>query len=75
MSSEFGCSPIVFLDEEKRKEWEEMDPEVKKTIMSMLHGATKKLTTDLSIELLCNVIIDMNERIEKLENKKMTKKQ
>lgn len=58
---------LVFLDEEKRKEWERLDPSIKNNIFAMLHTASKKMEIGLCIEMLCNVIIDMDKRLKKLE--------
>ena len=42
MNEKYGSAPIVFLDEEKRKEWEGLDPAIKKNVLSILiHVRTK----------------------------------
>jgi len=66
--TKYGSAPIIFADE-KQKEWEDLNPEIKKSISSRLHETTKILSLERSIELLCHVINDLNERIDKLENK------
>jgi len=35
--NKFGSPPIVFLDDEKRKEWEALDPAVREASYKMLH--------------------------------------
>ncbi len=60
-------NPIIFMNEEKRKEWEELDPSIRKNVYSLLQSCTEKMEMKITIEILCNVIIDMDERIQKLE--------
>ncbi len=67
MTEKYSLAPIVFLDDEKRKEWDEMDPELKKRVFSVLHTCMKEMELKIVIEMLCNIIIDMNERIKLLE--------
>ncbi len=68
-NSPFGkqYSKMVFFDEEKRKEWEESDPAVKKDVLNLLKAKADAMETKISIEILANTIIDLQERIEKLE--------
>lgn len=65
----FGLAPIIFIDEEKRKEWEEMEPSLKREVYSLLHSCSEKMEAKIMIEMLCNVIIDMDKRIQDLERK------
>lgn len=58
---------FISTDENMRKEWEEMDPQVKKSVENLLHQYTEKMTLSASIDLLCNLFLDLQERIEKLE--------
>jgi hypothetical protein len=69
MNKKYVSTPIIFLDEEKRKEWDSLDESAKKNIYSMLHSYTDKMEMKKSIEMLCNVIIDMNKRIQGLEKR------
>lgn len=67
MDDRYGLAPIIFLDEEKRKEWEQMEPSMKREVYSLLHSCADKMETKVMIEMLCNVIIDMDKRIQGLE--------
>ena len=67
MNKTFGSAPIVFFDEEKRKEWEELDPSTRKNVYSLLHSCVDQMQTKVCLEMLCNVIIDMDKRIQELE--------
>lgn len=60
---------LIIIDEEKRKEWDEMDPKIKKTILNNLQKFTDEMEVTLSIQLLSNIIVDMNKRLCDLENK------
>jgi len=42
---------------------------MRKEVYSLLHSCTDKMQTKTMIEMLCNVIIDMNKRIQDLERK------
>ncbi len=67
MTKKYSSAPIVFLDEEKRKEWDNLDPAMKNNIFSMLHSCSKQMESKMMIEMLCNIIIDMDKRIQDLE--------
>lgn len=67
MHEKYGSAPLIFLDEEKRKEWEKLDPSIRKGVFSMLHSCADKMEIKILIEMLCNVIIDMDKRIQELE--------
>lgn len=67
MDEKYGSAPIIFLDEEKRKEWESLEPSIKRNVYSMLHTCANQMEVKISIEMLCNVIIDMDQRIQILE--------
>lgn len=56
-------------DEEKRKEWEEMDPQVKEFCKKNVHRCCQEATMKVSIELLCHLYNDLSERVDKLEKK------
>ena len=65
----YGSAPIVFLDEEKRKEWESLPEAVRRDATKIMHRAMERMTLESSLEMLANVIIDMSERIDELEEK------
>jgi hypothetical protein len=58
---------MIFTDEEKRKAWERLDPVIKKGVMANLNRTCRRPTNEMSIDTLCNVVIDLAERIELLE--------
>jgi len=66
---------LIFTDESKRKEWEELDPAVKNYVLYNLQQSCSKMENELSIQLLANVLQDLILRIEKLEkvNQKLKK--
>lgn len=68
MDEKLGSAPLIFLDEQKRKEWENLDPSIRKSVFSMLHSCTEKMEIKICVEMLCNVIIDLDKRIQCLEN-------
>ena len=68
-NKKIGSAPLVFLDEEKRKEWEKLDSSMKNSIFSMLHECAEKMQTNLFLEMICNILVDMDKRIRDLENK------
>jgi hypothetical protein len=65
----YGSAPIIFMDEKKREEWEALDESVKNNVFSMLHTCVEKLEIKHTLEMFCNVIIDMDKRIKELERK------
>ncbi len=67
MTDKYGSAPIIFLDEEKRKQWENMDPALRSSVFGMLHSCADKMEMKVMIEMLCNVIINMDKRIQELE--------
>jgi hypothetical protein len=60
---------MVFLDEEKRKEWEEMPESEKAWLMDNLKSTAQKMENKIAIEMLCNVVADLYNRVKELENK------
>lgn len=60
-------SRMVFVDEKKKKEWDELDSSVKKSVVAHLRETTKCMEQSLAIDFLCLVIQDLIKRIEKLE--------
>ncbi len=67
--NKYGSAPIIFLDEEKRKEWENLEPSTRREAYSLLHSCADKMESKMMIEMLCNIIIDMDKRIQYLEMK------
>ncbi len=70
-SALFGAAPVgsmIFMDEEKRAEWENLDPEVKKSSLQILVQTCKQMENTLAIEFLANVIQDLVHKIENLES-------
>lgn len=66
---QYGSAPILFLDESKREEWENLDSSVRKNVFSLLHTVADQMENKICIEMLCNVIIDLDKRIQELEKK------
>jgi len=60
---------LIIMDDHKRKEWEDMDPALRKNVMNNLKHFTEEMEASISIQLLSNVIVDLNNRICDLENK------
>lgn len=62
---------MLFLDEDKQKEWDDMEPGLKLAVMSNLHGYTTKMSTNLAIETLALAINDLAMRIDALEKEEI----
>ena len=60
---------IVFTDEAKEKEWEELDPAVKREVMFNLKATTDEMEIRMALDVICHVINDLARKIEKLEKK------
>lgn len=69
MKSEYGSSPLVFVDENKRKEWEALPEAVRRDATKIMHRSLQQMKNEVALEMMANVIIDMSERIDKLEEK------
>lgn len=65
----YGKCPIIFIDEEKQKEWDEMPESVKNAARSHLFNTMKSLTQDAQIELLCHLYNDLSKRLENVEKR------
>lgn len=70
----FGSAPvfenydrIIFMDKDKEKEWEDLNPSVKKSYISNLKETCDKMENKVAIEFLCHVINDLSKRIDRLE--------
>ena len=57
---------MLFLDEDKQKEWDDMEPSLKRAVMSNLQGYTSKMSTNIAIETLAHAINELSIRIDKL---------
>lgn len=60
---------LVFMDEEKEKEWNQLPDSEKSFVMEHLKEVTSRMESKVSIELLCHVINELLERVKKLEEK------
>jgi hypothetical protein len=58
---------LIFMSEEREKEWEELDDQVKANVMKLLHRTTEQMETKIAIELLCHCINDLAKRVNELE--------
>ena len=57
---------MLFLDEDKQKEWDDMEPSIKRAVLSNLQGYTSKMTTNIAIETLAHAINELSLRIDAL---------
>ena len=62
----YGSAPI-FLTSQSQKEWDEMNDDVKKSVLANLSLYTEKLEVKMAIDVLACSINDLIKRIEKLE--------
>jgi hypothetical protein len=60
-------SELIFMHENKRKEWEQTDPRIKSMVVKHLEKTAQEMENHHAIQMLCHVINDMNVRIEFLE--------
>lgn len=67
ISEPIGYEKIIFMDKDKEKEWEDMDPSVKKHVLAHLESTCSMMENKISIQLLCHVINDLEKRIQELE--------
>jgi len=70
----FGSSPInyrkmVFMDKDKEEEWDTLDPSMKSFLISHLNETCDKLEIKQALDLICLVIVDLQKRLDKLEEK------
>lgn len=63
----FGSAPIVFMNKEKEKEWENLPDNIKVSVLSNLEGFAQQMTHGASIQMLCHVINDLSKKISELE--------
>ena len=62
-------SLFYFTDEGKKKEWENLDPRVKKTVISHLNQSVKMMTLEVAVDTLALVINDMYTELQELKKK------
>lgn len=60
---------FVFLDEAKKKEWDEMPEDQKHFVTNHLSECCSMMESKVAIDMLCHVINDLLDRIQKLEEK------
>lgn len=74
-SSPYGSAPVellgdmIMMSPEAQKEWDTLDDDVKKTCTQYLEETCIMMGNKQSIQLLCHVIKQMQERISLLEEK------
>lgn len=71
MFRKYGSAPVdslVFMDEEKKKEWDNLDSSLKDFILNHLSSVADKMSDRVAIEMLCHVVDDLLKRIKELEN-------
>lgn len=67
---QFGsASKLVFMSREKEKEWNDLEDSTKKAVLANLHDTADRMSTNISIQMLCGYIQDMDKRIRDLEDK------
>ncbi len=60
---------MIFVSEEKEKEWADLEPGLKSSIMSNLRYFADRSENRISIEMLCHVVQELLERVKKIEEK------
>lgn len=60
---------LVFLDEKKEKEWNELPQDIKDFTLNNLMAVTSHREAKLAIDTLCHVINTLCGRLKKLEEK------
>jgi hypothetical protein len=64
-----GSAPIFIGNEEKKREWDEMDPQIKKEVTNNIRSYVHMMENRVAIETMALVIEDLVKRIDKLEGK------
>jgi hypothetical protein len=62
-------SMLLYMNQEKEKEWDELDETVKSAVLLNVKEAVKKTEIGISIDILAHCINELNERICTLEKK------
>jgi hypothetical protein len=63
---------LVFTDPSKEEEWKNLPDTTKSFIMSNISHMASKLENSLAIDMLCHVINELIERVNKLEDEQLT---
>lgn len=58
---------LVFLNKSAQKEWDELDPKIKNIVTVRLNESIKMMSQDVAINVLALYLMQLAERIEKLE--------
>lgn len=62
-------SKMVFMDEGQKKEWDELDPQIKRTVVHNLKMYTDRMTCEATVNMLVAICQDLIDRVEMLENR------
>jgi type III secretory pathway component EscV len=65
----FGSAPVFIGNEEKRREWDAMDPMIKRAVTQNIREYLHVMENRVAIDTMDLVIEDLVKRIEKLEGK------
>lgn len=65
----YSYAPIIMIDDVKRKEWEALPQDARKSAMRIILARNEEFTVKNAIDVLANVIIDLEKRILELEKK------
>lgn len=60
---------LVFMSDEKEREWNELPQDQKDFVMNNLRQHAVTMQNNVAIDMLCNVINELHARIKKLEDK------
>ena len=60
---------FIITSKETQNEWDNLDENVKKESKHSLKNISHKMALELSIDSVCEVLNQLDERISKLENK------
>lgn len=59
---------LVFMSDEKEKQWNELPQDQKDFVMNNLRQHAASMQHGVAIDMLCNAINELNARIKKLED-------
>lgn len=62
-------SKMVFMNDEQKKEWDELDPQVKKTVERNLKEYADRMTLEHTVDMLVQICQDLIDKVEMLENR------
>jgi hypothetical protein len=69
--SKEGCpaySGMIFMNKEKEKEWDNLEPGLKKFCLDHLQMCAKEMEVRAAVDLLSNILSDILKRLKKLKN-------